>query len=343
MRGLGTTSACAENTPRTGVRSSNPGNYLRVRGEYFTALMRCRSTSELPPRARRILHFAYLFGGVYGTTSACAENTHPQRNGAVGVGNYLRVRGEYPTRPRRSAHHLELPPRARRIRPSSRGIIINIGTTSACAENTLGWSWADAFLGNYLRVRGEYSRLLPPSRRTGELPPRARRIRVRKHNSQPVSGTTSACAENTAWYNIPLKIVWNYLRVRGEYDKATSKAISVAELPPRARRIRNRRVLDRPPVGTTSACAENTSVLSVWQWCPRNYLRVRGEYLLQGSYRKYRSELPPRARRIHGERVVNHWGTGTTSACAENTWKTNIFVSSAWNYLRVRGEYVIMV
>ena len=147
-------------------------------------------------------------------------------------------------------------------------------------------------------MRGEYSRLLPPSRRTGELPPRARRIRVRKHNSQPVSGTTSACAENTAWYNIPLKIVWNYLRVRGEYDKATSKAISVAELPPRARRIRNRRVLDRPPVGTTSACAENTSV-SPCQWGKlRNYLRVRGEYLGRDCEIFVIKELPPRARRI---------------------------------------------
>ena len=151
-------------------------NYLRVRGEYFTALMRCRSTSELPPRARRILHFAYLFGGVYGTTSACAENTHPQRNGAVGVGNYLRVRGEYPTRPRRSAHHLELPPRARRIRPSSRGIIINIGTTSACAENTVVVACVWGFGWNYLRVRGEYCPTCGAGVGMVELPPRARRI-----------------------------------------------------------------------------------------------------------------------------------------------------------------------
>ena len=156
MRGLGTTSACAENTPRTGVRSSNPGNYLRVRGEYFTALMRCRSTSELPPRARRILHFAYLFGGVYGTTSACAENTHPQRNGAVGVGNYLRVRGEYCEREFRHIHDLELPPRARRIRRAGSCAGGRVGTTSACAENTCRPCSAPPHRRNYLRVRGEY-------------------------------------------------------------------------------------------------------------------------------------------------------------------------------------------
>ena len=132
----GTTSACAENTPRTGVRSSNPGNYLRVRGEYFTALMRCRSTSELPPRARRIhlpaipegddlgttsacaenTPFAYLFGGVYGTTSACAENTGWWGAHQHIDGNYLRVRGEYVDGSRFDCNLGELPPRARRIR-----------------------------------------------------------------------------------------------------------------------------------------------------------------------------------------------------------------------------------
>ena len=209
-----------------------------MRGEYGTDEWRGVITAELPPRARRILHFAYLFGGVYGTTSACAENTHPQRNGAVGVGNYLRVRGEYPTRPRRSAHHLELPPRARRIRPSSRGIIINIGTTSACAENTASESFATSTIWNYLRVRGEYREPGLIERHRWELPPRARRI----HNSlKPMNqsyGTTSACAENTLHGIIHDPQIRNYLRVRGEYRTDRYHGHFVEELPPRARRIR---------------------------------------------------------------------------------------------------------
>ena len=128
-----------------------------MRGEYFTALMRCRSTSELPPRARRILHFAYLFGGVYGTTSACAENTPPQRNGAVGVGNYLRVRGEYREPGLIERHRWELPPRARRILAVPAQRHRTVGTTSACAENTKVKAWLGAFFRNYLRVRGEYT------------------------------------------------------------------------------------------------------------------------------------------------------------------------------------------
>ena len=156
MRGLGTTSACAENTPRTGVRSSNPGNYLRVRGEYFTALMRCRSTSELPPRARRIHLPAIPEGDDLGTTSACAENTSKVSLIVLAIVNYLRVRGEYCEREFRHIHDLELPPRARRIRRAGSCAGGRVGTTSACAENTANRVSSNGIGGNYLRVRGEY-------------------------------------------------------------------------------------------------------------------------------------------------------------------------------------------
>ena len=71
----GTTSACAENTLYTRRSAAPPGNYLRVRGEYHARLNRRRATSELPPRARRILEQALANIDLHGTTSACAENT----------------------------------------------------------------------------------------------------------------------------------------------------------------------------------------------------------------------------------------------------------------------------
>ena len=91
------------------------------------------------------------------------------------------------------------------------------GTTSACAENTRpshshrspGW--------NYLRVRGEYA---PSGGGPGvwwELPPRARRILLNFFSTSQMSGTTSACAENTSDSNCLFCAQWNYLRVRGEY------------------------------------------------------------------------------------------------------------------------------
>ena len=50
----GTTSACAENTPRfTRICHSN-WNYLRVRGEYSVYSFPRKGGAELPPRARRI-------------------------------------------------------------------------------------------------------------------------------------------------------------------------------------------------------------------------------------------------------------------------------------------------
>ena len=59
--------------------------------------------------------------------------TEQQRNSEL---NYLRVRGEYPFRVAE--------------------LTIVIGTTSACAENTLGFVDDDGVYRNYLRVRGEY-------------------------------------------------------------------------------------------------------------------------------------------------------------------------------------------
>ena len=53
---------------------------------------------------------------------------------------------------------------------------------------------------------------------SGELPPRARRIRHIPHSPHMTSGTTSACAENTNHTTKPIERIRNYLRVRGEYQ-----------------------------------------------------------------------------------------------------------------------------
>ena len=168
-----------------------------MRGEYFNKTEVSKAYMELPPRARRIREFQQLSSLSLGTTSACAENTYKKSLLGNWIRNYLRVRGEYLARPFVAVEYEELPPRARRIQTI---IFIGLklsGTTSACAENTAGYRPPWQPYGNYLRVRGEYRSRLRPWNTWMELPPRARRIRVRKHNGQPVSGTTSACAENT--------------------------------------------------------------------------------------------------------------------------------------------------
>ena len=149
-------------------------------------------------------------------------------------------------------------------------------------------------------MRGEY----PISRNRydslSELPPRARRIPCGVVSTGATVGTTSACAENTAPHHSRGFAQWNYLRVRGEYARVAALNIRVVELPPRARRILHEHGQDRPLIGTTSACAENTGKEVRIMSSPRNYLRVRGEYDQLAPIIKIDTELPPRARRIPG-------------------------------------------
>ena len=152
----------------------------------------------------------------------------------------------------------ELPPRARRIRYSAELPNGHNGTTSACAENTFHPPRAGQWNWNYLRVRGEYSRLQMLTTRTRELPPRARRIHLLIDVQPDGEGTTSACAENTPAVTASIMMVGNYLRVRGEYSPAESSGSTTSELPPRARRIHEYQQGSHPKI--------------------MNYLRVRGEY-----------------------------------------------------------------
>ena len=131
---------------------------------------------------------------------------------------------------------------------------------------------------NYLRVRGEYVTHAPLTPTIKELPPRARRIQAFENLTGLVLGTTSACAENTLLKLPSQPSYWNYLRVRGEYAALKHSYAELAELPPRARRIRASIVCRAFCWGTTSACAENTARPLASNTIKRNYLRVRGEY-----------------------------------------------------------------
>ena len=157
------------------------------------------------------------------------------------------------------AHKLgELPPRTRRIPLSSRAMMMLHGTTSAYAENTTWLPASESPKWNYLRVRGEYLSSLFRFGGNQELPPRTRRIRMQNATHADLAGTTSAYAENTTPASSSIAQHQNYLRVRGEYARASPTAVTGSELPPRTRRIRLTTCGYRPPGGTTSAYAENT-------------------------------------------------------------------------------------
>ena len=154
----GTTSAYAENTRKRGTFRGGDGNYLRVRGEYYSRPHRVASMIELPPRTRRIQTFDRIEGGLRGTTSAYAENTQHSQPGGTHLPNYLRVRGEYCRGLFRKSYRGELPPRTRRIHLEVACYRHLLGTTSAYAENTTPVNTTATISRNYLRVRGEYLR-----------------------------------------------------------------------------------------------------------------------------------------------------------------------------------------
>ena len=151
-------------------------NYLRVRGEYRSRPPSPLVPPELPPRTRRIRLGARLRVRRSGTTSAYAENTNQGPGHGHRGGNYLRVRGEYRIKAERERKLAELPPRTRRRHVGCAGELNDFGTTSAYAENTRGHlrSWGP--VPNYLRVRGEYTRVPNKGFSHLELPPRTRRI-----------------------------------------------------------------------------------------------------------------------------------------------------------------------
>ena len=68
---------------------------------------------------------------------------------------------------------------------------------------------------------------------------------------------------------------------------------------------------------------------------------MRGEYRSNHFFHASVVELPPRARRILVYTFSHGLLQGTTSACAENTCSNHILRKSMWNYLRVRGEYIM--
>ena len=156
---------------------------------------------------------------------------------------------------------------------------------------------------------------------------------------QNPSGTTSACAENTACFLVMRAPTRNYLRVRGEYAHHHDLNPEHWELPPRARRIPATENNLINFLGTTSACAENTDLSRLRGFAQWNYLRVRGEYCMAQGKPFPPVELPPRARRIPSNSASLTESRGTTSACAENTSTTPRVGRLGGNYLRVRGEY----
>ncbi|BAM28081.1 hypothetical protein CULC0102_1883 [Corynebacterium ulcerans 0102] len=118
-------------------------------------------------------------------------------------------------------------------------------------------AFAEKFVGNYLRIRGEKRRggVLPTHR--VELPPHTRRKGFPIDGVIAPGGTTSAYAEKSL--------------------DGRCFFLGWLELPPHTRRKEGICKFRLFFLGTTSAYAEKRSLVSSISLMVRNYLRIRGE------------------------------------------------------------------
>ena len=118
------------------------------------------------------------------------------------------------------------------------------------------------FMWNYLRIRGEESRIFPTLYMRRELPPHTRRRAGVPATINPERGTTSAYAEKSDEPGCHWRYARNYLRIRGEEFIHAFGKENTMELPPHTRR----RVLpsdgEKAAAGTTSAYAEKSRLIT---------------------------------------------------------------------------------
>ena len=152
---------------------------------------------ELPPLARRILHFRSAAFENVGITPARAGNTRRFGLVPIGYGNYPRSRGEYVNELSRGLAERELPPLARGILSESNAQASSTGITPARAGNTERVTPITCSFRNYPRSRGEYASNAIISEITAELPPLARGIQLPGLFDLIFRGITPARAGNT--------------------------------------------------------------------------------------------------------------------------------------------------
>ena len=233
--------------------------------------------------------------------------------------DHLRVCGADSFARRRSISRLGSPPRVRSRRAAHGNQVAWQGITSACAEQTLWKTTPDLTGWDHLRVCGADGAAQYALEHHGGSPPRVRSRRQQLMHGVGDAGITSACAEQTRPRRTTRCPTWDHLRVCGADYGVNARSIAVSGSPPRVRSRPFPRTEATACRRITSACAEQTSCLTVIGQVQGDHLRVCGADSRYFDVIEQGQGSPPRVRSRLDHRGHSGLDGRITSACAEQT------------------------
>ena len=155
-------------------------------------------------------------------------------------------------------------------------MVLPVGITSACAEQTSWCSCRSVRYRDHLRVCGADQSLVRQADGDAGSPPRVRSRPNPTRNTATFLGITSACAEQTRRQTRPSPRPRDHLRVCGADQDSRDADDATEGSPPRVRSRREQALTERDQTGITSACAEQTRWCSARRRRHRDHLRVCG-------------------------------------------------------------------
>ena len=158
----------------------------------------------------------------------------------------------------------------------------------------------------------------------------------RRHETS-ACGITSACAEQTPPRWRTLSAIWDHLRVCGADRGRSNRDSGVRGSPPRVRSRLFIYLVGGLHSGITSACAEQTRSWKAGTCSFWDHLRVCGADRITGGLGYGITGSPPRVRSRHDHGKPGHVRPRITSACAEQTWRSQAFRRLQGDHLRVCG------
>ena len=237
----GITSACAEQTGAWTSRGGRCRDHLRVCGADLDAVSSMLMPAGSPPRVRSGHRHGGRHAGGRGITSACAEQTRWATMIGSHAGDHLRVCGADRIRHYRPTGEPGSPPRVRSRPRDLEADVVDLGITSACAEQTSPVGYTPYLRWNHLRVCGADDIAAIVHAATEGSPPRVRSRLAMWRMRIGCRGITSACAEQTLFHRGTERYGEDHLRVCGaDSDRYNDYDYGVGS-PPRVR--------SRPPAG----------------------------------------------------------------------------------------------